>query len=499
MAVVLAFLAGIALLVVRRPAVGLPLALGIGILVPLQANALFTGIRYSEASAVYTVLPLTWVSVLAVPLAVLFVPRHLYPDAVRFPPYVLFVGAFGTLSALVAVLASTGAGKVFYAGTVAGPLAWFTAVRVGAAQGLGSSPDRPPSARPPLALLADVVVVVGLAEAVLALAQRLTQSSIVFGTQYRTETWYVPDAGAAYRSTGTMDHPLNLALLLIVVLGLLLRRSPTWWTLGGSVLVVGGVAASASRAGIVVAAGLMAAAAVSRRFGGVRRLAILAGLAAGAVLVLRSPVGEVLARRYTTDVSSLSIRSNAYAAFGRIWTDYLGVGHGPGTSYQVAEGLLFRQGSLESPWLMHAIDYGLPAVALLVAGIAVCVLTRGRSGYLDRTAFLAVAAMVSTYSSLSTASMSPYVFFTALALVVGEPVRPVDEATSRGPQVSAEPAATSTPSLRRNVRPGRRAAARPPVPATSPDGSEAVEAPVDASTVTSSTTSMPSRWPSVGP
>lgn len=265
------------------------------------------------------------------------------------------------------------------------------------------------------------VVVLGVAEALLALAEPLLGEPQLWAPAKITaegvaKTLPNPLLPELARSQGTLGHPLTLAVLLLVAVALLLRNAAALRSsarVGAAVLLAAGLLASGSRSSILVAAVL--AVVLVPRWRSRRRILVAAGVLAAAVVIAAVLAAPVLARWAAS--GSTTHRLGALDALPALLGQpvlRLLLGNGWASSARIFDlGLLQNDGlhAVDEQFVLMLSQGGLLALGLLVALLVLAVRGAGRALL---PAVLAVAATMLVFDMLAWPSAAALV-----ALVVG--------------------------------------------------------------------------------
>ena len=390
----------LAIWLIRSPALTVLVAALIVLAVPSWDSHIVTGMTFNTGgTGIPSLMPVAWFLVVAILVRLIFVPETLLT---RLRPQragliMLCVAAVWALISTVTVSGMSGLASL--TDELVAPICLLL---------LASQASRPRDVR----RLQQAVVGLGVAEALLALTEYLAGHDI----GYVEPANVLREIGAStllYRASGTMDHPLTLAVLLLLALGCSTVIPRRTLRTGVRLILVAGIAASGSRVATVGALVLLLA--VPGR--SLSRRQILAGIGlvgAVGILLVATPVGHLLAARNANDLGSAGVRVAAYRAFGHIVHSYLLFGGGIGSSFGVATQLTGLQASFESPFIMWTVDIGLWGTVLLVGGLCALCIARGARGALVLTALLCLVVEL-TYSSFATNSSAGIV----LALAIG--------------------------------------------------------------------------------
>lgn len=262
------------------------------------------------------------------------------------------------------------------------------------------------------------VIVIAAAESVLSIAQFVTGDVLNFATQRAEFYWFRGDVSLV-RTMGTLDSPLDLAMLLAVAIPLCAQIKRVPLRLVVSVLLATGAVLSQSRTGAVLAAaGLIYLVVRSGMKPGQRMLsAVVMGGVLGYFLYVPNQIAAGLWDRFEGSTLSTEAREQANAVFFEsIWGHSLAGGGFTSNGAFKAEGVL--QTSLENGFLMLAWDFGVPMFIVLAVTIIVA-MYRGATGKALRgTVAASIVATVSAagYSGIATQSAALVILFTVIAL-----------------------------------------------------------------------------------
>jgi hypothetical protein len=211
--------------------------------------------------------------------------------------------------------------------------------------------------------VARFALILAVAEAFLAIAQRVLGDALVFEEYYSTFYWWT---STLHRALGTMDSPLDLAAFLTMALPLVTVVRRTTVAIAISAALASGVVASGSRVGIIIAAVVLAWVLVTHSRNAAVGAFIAVCLSAATILFLTSDLAHELLDRFgERGEASSSAREDAFRiGTDLVWSSPL-VGNGPGYAYGFSlENLV---SSFENAYLATAIDYGLVFVATMLA------------------------------------------------------------------------------------------------------------------------------------
>lgn len=262
----------------------------------------------------------------------------------------------------------------------------------------------------------------------LALIQFWTGDVIFWGVSRLQFYWFNPER---FRPVGTLDSPLDLALLLVIALPLCAQIHRAFWRFAAAAAIIGGILATQSRSAVIFA--LLGAAYLvlkSDMRTGARIMSITTTIAAGIfILLVPNPLTVAVQNRFEASAESSQARSKALDIFVQALSQ---AGGGFGSSSWFRD-MGLTATSLENGYLMFAFDFGVPLTLLLVlflGGCAVAGWKRGNSAGTVTSAIFA-AVFVAGYSGIGTRSAAAVLLFTAVALATspkrGEEAPPVEE------------------------------------------------------------------------
>jgi hypothetical protein len=195
-----------------------------------------------------------------------------------------------------------------------------------------------------------------------------------------------------------------------------------------------GVVITQSRTGIVVATLMIAVVLGRSRTTATPKLVLYALLAGAATLVVASGIATGVSERFQDDTGSTGARVHAVEFFADTWQGYALVGGGFTSSYRVASGGGLET-SLESSFLMYAVDIGL-VFALVYFGAQALIVLRGtRGGGIPGLLLsgVVVVTLPHTFSGLAAGNATGALLWTVLAMIVAaHDSAPTPDAASPG-------------------------------------------------------------------
>ncbi|WP_406832164.1 O-antigen ligase family protein [Pedococcus sp. KACC 23699] len=387
-------------LLTRRPVVVVLMAVTLWCLVPGVAGHQLTG----QTSGVLALQPAVVLVLVATGVRVLYAPRSLR-DVVRArPEWTVLLAMVAAVSLVTGYLNGLGHASITTGvNQVLGPVLLFFLI--------GAAVLEQPAH---VELIRRWLIGLASLEAVIALAQKLTGSTLLYASDYDGQVFRrtSPD-----RWMGTFDHPLVLSLFLCLAIFWLTGLRRTWLAMTLMVLFAGGILMSQSRVGTGVAVAGTLYFVLRARVPLDRRVAVLVVVVAAAAVAVRLGVVDSLLARVQDDTGSSTARKLALEYFAQHFDDYRWFGHGLNASFDVSGGAGLGT-SFESAFLMYTIDLGF-VVAVLYFGVMLWTVVRaaGRS-YLPGIAGGAAVAVVvpQTFSALSGVTAAPALVWTACAL-----------------------------------------------------------------------------------
>lgn len=384
-------------------------ALVISALVPGIAGHLVTGVGQGS----YAFQPASWLIIAALLVQVFRHPMRLFDEIARRPVTYVLLAAVVIAALIITRAGSASGGSVLIVDQIFAPVGMFCLILV--------TSDR----QTDVVIVRNLVLGLALVESVLAIAQWLSTSVLVFAPQYEAQYWFHPETWN--RWMGTTDHPLVLSMLLCAAVPLVAGyKRPVVQAGLITIFSLSTVITQSRTAAVLVPVGILYVLARSRS--SVVAKSLLAGLVClGTFLLLQSSVIEDLRNRFLDDTGSAAARSSAWQFFGDHWSRFFYYGDGITSSYDVA-----RNGglgtSLESAYLMYAVGIGVVATsiyfvvqtALAVSGLV------GQRIPGARLAALMVLIVPETFSSLGVDTFCGPLLWVVLALIASRAAPPAD-------------------------------------------------------------------------
>jgi hypothetical protein len=268
----------------------------------------------------------------------------------------------------------------------------------------------------------------GAVLAVLAVAEFVRGRNPAYEPFYGDVPWF-PYATGEYRSTITFGAPLLAANALLMALVAVTAARSMRFRVCVVVLVLAGILATGSRSAAALGL-LMSPIAVlapgesspNERAGPLRKGVALAVVLVVAVLFVGfTAPGQTVLRRALGSWQSTAVRVLSAEYFSQSAGGYLIHGVGLGGSTDVSTAALGSYITFENPWIMLAVDLGIP-LALLFAAVVGLVFLLALRAHARRWGILigcvAVVAMESAYNSFGVRSTAAYYLWAALAFLV---------------------------------------------------------------------------------
>ncbi|MFT3860680.1 hypothetical protein [Micropruina sp.] len=266
-------------------------------------------------------------------------------------------------------------------------------------------------------LLRDTVLLATAVQAVLSLMQSALGSIIFYEDDYLTNSWFSLDRFV--RWMGTTESPLILSLLLSSGAALTLGLRSNVFRFGLLLLYCSSTLVTQSRVGGVMMLGVLVLAVFRSRISIWTRLLTSAGLVGASIWIAATGLAGGLLSRLQDDTGSSQAREQALQFVLENWHKYLFSGAGLTSSYDIAReaGL---QTSVESSFLMYAIDVGLVLAVLFFGGQVLLLALYGRHGWISGIALGATLVLVlqNASSALAFANLTGTLTWVLLGLVI---------------------------------------------------------------------------------
>ena len=269
-----------------------------------------------------------------------------------------------------------------------------------------------------------VIALVGATLSFFGTVEFLAAQNPLYEPFYGDVPWF-PYATGEYRSTVTFGAPLALAnflLLCVVAIPAIPTLAVRMWLMA---LLVLGILATGSRSAtaLVLLVSPVVVLAVGERHAGkvsIRR-AILAmtGFATfAALLVIATPLGRFVAGRVANAWQSTAVRAVSADFFLQSAGTYAVRGVGLGGSTDVSTAVLGSYITFENPWIMLAVDLGIPIMLLFLLTVltAIAIPFQQRSKPWGAVAAIgALLLMESAYNAFGVRSIAGYCLWAGLA------------------------------------------------------------------------------------
>ncbi|GAA0966608.1 hypothetical protein FFA01_24410 [Frigoribacterium faeni] len=272
-------------------------------------------------------------------------------------------------------------------------------------------------------------------ESFLALVQFGTGRVLFFETARQEFWWYT--SNQFNRATGTLDSPLDLAMLLLVALPLAVMTRRSWVRITAMFILTAGIALTASRLAIGLSAAAWLFALLGTRLSIGKKASIAVAAVTSLIVLLQTDLAQTALDRLGGSVASSEVRGTAVSYMLQNVSDFifLGYGYSRGGSLRDA-GVLAS--SIENAALSFAYDFGaLPTALWFLAMILLALVAwrvAERRGLALALAFGLVMAV--GYSSLSTRSAATPIFWTLVTLAAVS-IADSRRSTQEGPTPSA--------------------------------------------------------------
>jgi hypothetical protein len=385
----------------HRPLITVSLALAIWVLLPALAAHRVVGF----STGVFATHPATWLVLAQVGVCLLSDPVRLARAGSRHVFLSVVVSVFIVGAAATSILTGYGGWRLLM-DQIVGPVAAFWLVM---AYGLTDETAG--------RLLRGTFVSLAVFESMLALVQSRLDSVLVFENDFRRVYWFNPERFE--RWMGTTDSPLVLALLVCIAAPLAAGIRIVPLRFGALLIMTLGVITTQSRTGVTVMAFIVVYLVVRSKMVLVVRLASVFLVLASANSILRSDFVSGISSRLSSDTGSTAARGRALDFFLSRLGSLSWSGNGLTSSYRIAsEGGLIT--SLESSFLMYAIDVGLPLAVLYFGAQILVILWHSPANRIQGAALGALfgALMQHSFSGLGFSNLSGFAVWCAIALVV---------------------------------------------------------------------------------
>jgi len=346
----------VALLLRRQPGFALAGVLMLRLLVPAVAANTFTGLPVTSPIGFH---PATWLTLTLFVVMAVTAPRPLVLAVIKHRYVALICVVFIVGAGLTSVIAGSGGTRLLIDQIAAPVLIAFMILAVGR-----GARDRQ--------LLQGTIVLAAVVQSIISFAQLATGSVLFFEDAYLRIYWFDPERNT--RWMGTTDSPLLLSLLLTVAGALVLGYRSSILRFALLFLFTASSLVTQSRTGTGFMIVLLLVAIFLTRMSLLSRIASVVAATVAVIVVSSSGLAGGLTGRLEDDTGSSAARLSAFQFGLSEMQHYIFSGSGLGSSFDIARdaGL---QTSLESSFLMYALDVGL-ILATLYFGMQLVLLLR---------------------------------------------------------------------------------------------------------------------------
>lgn len=270
------------------------------------------------------------------------------------------------------------------------------------------------------------VLCIATVESVLMVVQSITQSYLVYPTAYASVGALDQNSGSQFRALGTFDHPLSAALFLVIAVCVIDVGGASGRQLAISIalatLFVAAIAASGGRTALLAAAAIiLSEVALGSRASVGRRFTSILLIGGGGLIAASFGAFDLVGSRFSSDLGSTDTRLDAYRYFGRTWTAYVVHGEGIGQSFANSQAFFGGYTSFENPFIMTAIDLGMPATVALIAVILTLVpwprANHIEASWIGVAKSTCIVLCIATYSSFAVRGTSGYFLWIGLGVI----------------------------------------------------------------------------------
>lgn len=376
-------------------------ALVLWLIVPALGASHITGLVSTSPIAFH---PATWLILAVFAVQVAGSPAPVAGVVARHPYVLLMVALFAVGASFTSIQSGSGGTRLLFNQVIAPALVFVLVL----AHARGERP---------INWLRNTVIACAAVQSLFAIAQWRLGDVLFFASEFEAQYWFKPDSND--RWMGTTDGPLTLSLLLAVAGAFTLGLSRAAARLTLLALFMVAMLITQSRVGaIVMVLLLLIAVALLRMRIWARVLSVMAVALAGVGIVTLG-VADGLFGRLTNDTGSAHARNAAWDFVVGDVRGFLIGGTGLTSNYEVARNAGL-QTSIESSFLMYAIDVGL-VLAVLYFGAQLALLVRFgpySMAWWATLASLAAFVLVNISSALAFSNLSGPLLWVALSLVV---------------------------------------------------------------------------------
>lgn len=361
----------LATLLRQRPVALVALAFALWTFIPAVVGVRFIGLNARTPFAFH---PASWLILSCLAVQLLWNPKPLGQAIARHPYLTVVVSAF-SLIALTTSLAEGSGGSRLLMDQIVCPYVMAVLLIAHAQKGERDG-------------MRNTVLCLAAAQGALSLAQSAVGSTIFYSDAYATIQWFDPDR--IDRWMGTTDSPLILSVLLCAAAALTLGLRSEALRVGLLVLYMASVLVTQSRVGAIVIGGVLVLAIFRSQVSLLTRILATISLAFTTWYLATSELAGGLLGRLQNDTGSNAARERAFGYALTHWDQYLASGTGLGSSYEFARNAGLES-SLESSYLMYAIDVGI-IVATVYFGAQIVILLK--HGYRAHPVGMALASVL---------------------------------------------------------------------------------------------------------
>ena len=340
----------------RYPVVLVALAFALWTIIPAVVGVRVIGLSARTPFAFH---PASWLVLSGFLVQIFYDPKALSRAVARHPYLVVIVTAFSVVALSTSLAEGSGGSRLFVEPNIRPFLmALVLIAHAGQREREG---------------VRNLLLALAAAQALLSLAQSIQGSTILYGDAYATISWFDPDRFD--RWMGTTDSPLILSVLLCAAAALTLGLRSEVLRAALLILYLSSVLVTQSRVAAVVIAGVFALSVFRRQVSLLARILTAIGLGFAIWYIGTSGLAGGLLGRLENDTGSNMARGRAFDYALAQWDHYLISGTGLGSSYQFARNAGLES-SLESSFLMYAVDAGILA-AVIYFSAQVVILIKG--------------------------------------------------------------------------------------------------------------------------
>ncbi len=276
-------------------------------------------------------------------------------------------------------------------------------------------------------LVGSLAATLGILFGILAVLEFAGGRNPVYEPFYGEVPWF-PYPTGEYRSTVSFGAPLAAANVFLAILVVLTAARSIRLRAVGVLLLIAGVLATGSRSAVALAVvtspfvvlAIGETASAQHRPGLTRQLAIGVGILGAIVSLVATPLGSVVLHRVLGSWQSTAVRVLSVEYFRQSVGSYLTHGVGLGGSTDVSTAALGSYVTFENPWIMLAVDVGIPLAtfyACVLALVFVIALRHPPRRWGALVGVLGLVLMESAYNSFGVRSLAGYDLWMVLAVL----------------------------------------------------------------------------------